>query len=80
MKLVAIGLRLFAAKKRSSKQQLHLTSANDVDNSTNSERPIQKKPVSADTDNQPILPILSADISAEIEAKIWCLLPRKLYF
>ena len=34
-----------------------------------SERPIQKKSVSADTDNRPVLPILSADISAEIGAK-----------
>ena len=30
-----------------------------------SERPIQKKLISADTDNRPSLPILSADISAD---------------
>ena len=34
-----------------------------------SERPIQKKSLSANTDNQPILPIISANISAEIEAR-----------
>ena len=35
-----------------------------------SERPIQKKSLSADTDNRSILPIISADISAEIEARL----------
>ena len=33
-----------------------------------SERPIQQKLISADTDNWPVLPILSADISAKIQA------------
>ena len=35
-----------------------------------SERPIQKKSLSADPDNRPVLPILSADISAEIGVKM----------
>ena len=35
---------------------------------SSSERPIQEKLLSADTDNRPILPILSADISAENQA------------
>ena len=41
-------------------QQLTLTKSMHI-----SERPIQEKFISADTDNRPSLPILSADISAE---------------
>ena len=44
-----------------------------------SERPIQENFVSADTDNQQVLPILSADISAENEAKNWDIEPQNLY-
>ena len=44
-----------------------------------SERPIQKKSVSADTDNWPLLPILSADISADNEAKRYAKIPKILY-
>ena len=44
-----------------------------------SERPIREKALSADTDNRPILPILSADISAENKAKKWDFEPQKLY-
>ena len=36
-----------------------------------SERPIQENLISADTDNRPTLPILSADISAENYVKLW---------
>ena len=34
-----------------------------------SERPIRQKLISADTDNRPILPIISADISADNQPK-----------
>ena len=34
-----------------------------------SERPIQQNMILADTDNRPVLPIISADISAENQAK-----------
>ena len=44
-----------------------------------SERPIQENVVSADTDNRQVLPILSADISAENEAKNWYIEPQNLY-
>ena len=46
--------------------------------SKSSERPIREKSISADTDNRSNLPILSADISAENDAKSGAIFALKL--